>query len=133
MLDSQEFSLRADLNFKRASVKLAQTSLEYTRILAPDNGIVSERKVHAGQLVSPGTQVLSLVQSEIWVQANFKETQVRNLRSGDPAEIRVDAFPGMILKGRGRSGLTCQRIAIRIVYRRTMPPAITPRSYKGCR
>jgi len=100
VLDSQEFSLHADLNFKRASVKLAQTNLEYTRILAPEGGIVSERKVHAGQLVSPGTQVLSLVQSEIWVQANFKETQVRNLRSGDPAEIRIDAFPGTILKGK---------------------------------
>jgi membrane fusion protein (multidrug efflux system) len=100
VLDSQELSLRADLSAKRASLKLAQTNLEYTRILAPENGIVSERKVHVGQLVSPGTQVLSLVQREIWVQANFKETQVRHLLSGDPAEIRVDALPGVILKGR---------------------------------
>jgi membrane fusion protein (multidrug efflux system) len=100
VLDSQELSLLADLSAKRAAVKLAQTNLEYTRILAPEGGIVGERKVRAGQLVSPGTQVLSLVQSEIWVQANFKETQVQHLRSGDSAEIRVDAFPGVILKGR---------------------------------
>jgi membrane fusion protein (multidrug efflux system) len=98
--DSQELLLRADLNSKKASLSLARTNLDYTRILAPENGIVSERKVRAGQLVSPGTQVISLVQNEIWVQANYRETQVRHLRAGDPAEIRVDAFPGIVLKGK---------------------------------
>ena len=53
-----------------------------------------------GQLVSPGTQVISLVESEIWVQANYKETQVRRIRSGDPAEVRIDAFPGLIFRGK---------------------------------
>jgi membrane fusion protein (multidrug efflux system) len=81
-------------------LSLAKTNLDYTRITAPENGIVSERKVRPGQLVSPGTQVLSLVQSEIWVQANYKETQVRHLRAGDAAEIRVDALPGVVLRGK---------------------------------
>jgi membrane fusion protein (multidrug efflux system) len=44
--------------------------------------------------------VISLVQSEIWVQANYKETQVRHIRAGDPAEVRVDALPGVILRGK---------------------------------
>ena len=79
---------------------LSQTSLAYTRITAPEDGIVSERKVRAGQLVSPGTQVLSLVQSDVWVQANYKETQVRHIRPGDPAELRMDAFPGVVFKGK---------------------------------
>ena len=100
VLDSQELLLRADLSSKRASLSLARTNLGYTRILAPVNGIVSERKVRPGQLVNPGTQVISLVQSDIWVQANYKETQVRHLRAGDPAEIRVDAFPGVSFHGR---------------------------------
>lgn len=100
VLDSQELLLRADLNSKRASLTLARTNLDYTRILAPESGIVSERKVRIGQLVSPGTQVISLVQREVWVQANYKETQVGRLRAGDPAEIRVDAFPGVIFRGR---------------------------------
>lgn len=100
VLDSQELLLHADLNSKKASLTLAQTNLDYTRITAPENGIVSERRVRTGQLVSPGTQVISLVQSEVWVQANYKETQVRHLRAGAPAEIRVDAFPGVILKGK---------------------------------
>ena len=100
VLDSQELLLRADLNAKRASLALAQTNLGYTRIIAPESGIVSERKVRPGQLVSPGTQVISLVQSEVWVQANYKETQVRHIRAGDPAEIRVDAFPGVTFRGK---------------------------------
>jgi membrane fusion protein (multidrug efflux system) len=99
VLDSQELLLNADLSSKRAALSLARTNLDYTRILAPEAGIVSERKVRPGQLVSPGTQVISLVQSEVWVQANYKETQVRHLRTGDQAEIHVDAFPGLIFKG----------------------------------
>jgi membrane fusion protein (multidrug efflux system) len=100
VLDSQELLLRSDLNAKRASLSLARTNLDYTRIVAPENGIVSERKVRPGQLVSPGTQVISLVQRETWVQANYKETQVRHILPGDAAEIRVDAFPGLILRGK---------------------------------
>jgi membrane fusion protein (multidrug efflux system) len=100
VLDSQELLLRADLNSKRASLTLARINLSYTRIVAPESGIVSERKVRPGQLVSPGTQVISLVQSDVWVQANYKETQVRHIRTGDPAEIRVDAFPGVIFRGK---------------------------------
>jgi membrane fusion protein (multidrug efflux system) len=100
VLDSQELLLRADLNSKRAALSLAHTNLGYTRIVAPENGIVSERKVRAGQLVSPGTQVLTLVQSDVWVQANYKETQVRHMHAGDGAEIKVDAFPGVVFHGK---------------------------------
>jgi len=100
VLDSQELLLHADLKAMRASLMLSQTNLGYTRITAPEDGIVSERKVRAGQLVSPGTQVLSLVQSNVWVQANYKETQVRHIRPADPAELRVDAFPGVVFKGK---------------------------------
>jgi membrane fusion protein (multidrug efflux system) len=74
--------------------------LGYTRIAAPEDGVVSERKVRAGQLVSPGTQVISLVQRDVWVQANYKETQVRHIRAGDDAEIKIDAFPGSTFRGK---------------------------------
>jgi membrane fusion protein (multidrug efflux system) len=100
VLDSQEMVLRADLKAKQASLDLAHTNLGYTRITAPEDGIVGERKVRAGQLVSPGTQVVSLVQRQVWVQANYRETQLRNIREGDRAEIRVDEFPGLVVKGR---------------------------------
>ena len=100
VLDSQELLLYADLNAKKASLALAQTNLGYTRITAPEDGIVSERKVRAGQLVSPGTQILSLVQTDVWIQANYKETQLRHIRPGDPAELRVDAFSDVVFKGK---------------------------------
>ncbi len=100
VLDSQELLLRADLNSKRAALTLGRINLGYTRVTAPESGIVGERMVRAGQLVSPGTQVISLVQSDVWVQANYRETQVRHMSAGDPAEIRVDAYPGVIFRGR---------------------------------
>jgi membrane fusion protein, multidrug efflux system len=100
VLDSQELLLRADLKARQAALELARTNLGYTRIIAPEDGIVGERKVRAGQLVSPGTQIVSLVERQVWVQANYRETQLRQIRPGDPAEIRVDEFPGLILKGR---------------------------------
>lgn len=100
VLDSQELLLHADLSSKKAALSLARTNLSYTQITAPEDGIVSERRVRAGQLVSPGTQVISLVQSQVWVDANYKETQVGKIRGGDRAEIRVDAFPGRMFKGR---------------------------------
>jgi membrane fusion protein (multidrug efflux system) len=100
VLDSQELLLHADLDSKKAALALARINLDYTRIIAPENGIVSERKVRPGQLVSPGTQVISLVQRDVWVQANYKETQVRHMHAGDPATISVDAFPGVLLKGK---------------------------------
>jgi membrane fusion protein (multidrug efflux system) len=100
VLDSHDAQLRADLHGKQASLDAAKTNLDYTRIYAPESGVVGERKVRPGQMVSPGTQVLSLVQTVAWVQANYRETQVRHMRPGAPAEISVDAFPGVHLKGK---------------------------------
>jgi membrane fusion protein, multidrug efflux system len=100
VLDSQELQLQAALQVQKASLALAKTNLGYTRIVAPEDGIVSERLVRPGQLVSPGTQVISLVQDDPWVQANFLENQIRGIKRGDVAEIRVDAIPGLLLRGR---------------------------------
>ena len=99
VLEAQESQLKADLDAKHGALQVAQTNLEYTRILAPTNGIVGEREVRVGQMVSPGTQVISLVDNTIWVQANYKETQLRNVARGDEAEVTVDTFPGLVLRG----------------------------------
>jgi membrane fusion protein (multidrug efflux system) len=100
VLDAQDLVLRADIAAKKAALDLARTNLNFTRIVAPEDGIVGERKVRAGQLVTPGTQVLSLVQQEFWVQANYLEDQLRNIREDDPAEIHIDAFPGLVVHGK---------------------------------
>jgi len=66
----------------------------------PADGTVGERQVRPGQLVSTGTQVLAFVDITRWVAANFRETQLTNIRTGDPAEVRVDVYPGQVIKGR---------------------------------
>ena len=85
---------------KKAAIVVAQVNLAYTRIAAPTEGTVGERHALAGQLVAPGTQVIDLVRSDVWVQANYKETQLTNMRVGDPANVRVDTFPNRVFHGK---------------------------------
>jgi len=82
------------------NVEVAQINLGYTRIIAPADGTVGERQVRPGQLVSPGTQVMTFVENMRWVAANFRETQLTNIRVGDTAEIRLDVYPDKVIKGR---------------------------------
>jgi len=100
VLQSQETQLVADLHAKEAALTVAQVNLGYTRIVAPADGAVGERQVRPGQLVAPGTQVMTFVESTRLVEANFRETQLTNIRVGDPAEIRVDVYPGQVIRGR---------------------------------
>jgi len=100
VLDAQEKQLEADVSAKKAALKLAHINVGYTRIVAPTDGVVGERKVRAGQLVSPGSQVISLVGlPNVWVVANYKETQLSNVRVGDKAEVAVDGVPGVVFTG----------------------------------
>jgi membrane fusion protein, multidrug efflux system len=100
VIESQELQLVADLHAKEAALALAHVNLGYTRILAPADGTVGERQVRPGQLVSPGTQVLSFVGKTAWVQANFRETQLTNIKVGNPVDVRFDMFPGDVIHGR---------------------------------
>jgi membrane fusion protein (multidrug efflux system) len=100
VLESQVDQLVADLHAKEAALTLAQVNLGYTRIVAPADGTVGERQVRPGQLVSPGAQVVPFVEATRWVAANFRETQLTNIKPGDPAEVRVDVYPGKVFKGR---------------------------------
>jgi membrane fusion protein, multidrug efflux system len=100
VLESQDSQLAADLHAKEAALQVAQVNVGYTRILAPADGTVGERQVRPGQLVSPGTQVMTFVENTRWVAANFRETQLTNIKVGDPVEIRIDVYPGKVIKGR---------------------------------
>jgi membrane fusion protein (multidrug efflux system) len=100
VLESQESQFVADLHAKEAALEVARVNLGYARILAPADGTVGERQVRPGQLVSPGTQVMSFVENIRWVAANFRETQLTNIKVGDVAEIRVDVYPDQVFKGR---------------------------------
>ncbi len=100
VLISQEMQLQADLRAKQASHAAALVNLGYTKIYSPGDGTVGERQVRPGQLVSPGTQVISFVENTKWIQANYRETQLTNVKVGDLAEIRVDKYPDQTIRGK---------------------------------
>lgn len=100
VLESQDQQLIADLHAKEASLSVARINLGYTKISAPADGTVGERQVRPGQLVSPGTQVVTFVPETKWVQANYRETQLTNMKVGDLAEIRIDEYPGKAFRGK---------------------------------
>jgi membrane fusion protein, multidrug efflux system len=100
-LDVQEKQLAAQVKGAEAQVQLARNNLDYTKIAAPADGLVGQRQVRVGQFVNVGTQVIAVVPlPNIWVIANFKETQMTNVRVGNPARVAVDAFPDLALTGR---------------------------------
>jgi membrane fusion protein (multidrug efflux system) len=88
-------SSRAD-----AIERQAELNLGYTTIAAPIDGVVGNRTLRAGQFVTAGTQLMSLVPTgAVYVVANFKETQLTNVRSGQPVSIAIDMFPGQAVHG----------------------------------
>ena len=99
-LDSRDALYRADIEAKKAAIAVAEVNLSYTRITAPANGTVGKRHVQEGQLVTPGMETVDLVRGDAWVQANYLETQLTNIRKGDIADIKIDAFPGVVLHGK---------------------------------
>ena len=84
---------------KKAAWDEALVELDYTRIVAPVDGVLSERRVRAGQQVNAGTQVVTIVSAVPWVIASFRETQMRKMDVGEKAEVSVDALGGAVLKG----------------------------------
>ncbi len=86
----------------RAKQEQARLNLEYTTIQAPFAGYVTRKQVEPGNWVVPGQPVMMLVPldyQEVWIQANFKETQITEVCIGQPATIKVDTYPGLTLKG----------------------------------
>ena len=90
----------ARLGAARAARDNAALQLSYTSITAPLSGVVSRKQVEVGQLVQPGQPLLTIVgDTGIWVTANYKETQLTDVRVGSPAEINVDAYQGCKAEG----------------------------------
>lgn len=85
-------SALAEVQRMKASLDQAQLNLQYTKVVAPVNGIVSDRTVEVGQNVAPGQELMKVINlDDIWVTANFKETQLRDMKAGHRVTIDVDA------------------------------------------
>ena len=98
--EAQVQAAEAALREAAAAVANSELQLSYTRIVAPVTGRVTNRSVEVGNMVSPGQALLALVEPDIWVTANFKETQLSLIRPGQDVELKVDAYPDPVLRGR---------------------------------
>ena len=90
----------ADLNVLKAQKRAAELALEYTDIIAPIDGTVSNKKVEVGMMVQPGTPLFVIVPHDVWVVANYKETQIRGMKKGMPVDIKIDTYPNKVFKGK---------------------------------
>ena len=96
---SQANVSRADIDRAGAEMAQARLALSYTKIYAPRDGFVTKKSVEPGQFVQAGQSILAIVPREVWVTANFKETQLTRMRPGQPVAITVDAYPDRVFHG----------------------------------
>lgn len=89
----------ADIQRQQASLEQASLDVSYTKIYAPVDGRVTRKSIEVGAYVQVGQALMAIVPNDVWVTANFKETQLDNIRPGQPVDIDVDAYPDKVFKG----------------------------------
>ena len=90
----------ADLNVLKAQLDGAKLAMEYTEVVAPIDGTVSNKRVEVGMMVQPGTPLFVIVPNDVWVVANYKETQLEKMRVGQEVNIKIDTYPKKVFKGK---------------------------------
>ncbi len=96
---SQAQTAAAEIAQAEAAVRQAELELSYTKIVAPATGRITQKRVEPGSYVQTGQSLFSIVPDRLWVVANFKETQLRAMRPGQPVTITVDAYPDHTFRG----------------------------------
>jgi membrane fusion protein, multidrug efflux system len=91
---------RAAMDQAKVALKEAQLQLSYTNLKAPSSGRIGRKSVEVGQRVQPGQPLLAIVENQVWVVANFKETQLERIRPGQEAKVKIDALPSHIFRGK---------------------------------
>ncbi|MGA2636385.1 HlyD family secretion protein [Methylocella sp.] len=97
--DADVGQLTGQVEQAQAKLDQANLNLEWTVVRAPQDGWITKRNVEVGNYVTPGQQIFSIVSPEVWVTANFKESQLDRIRPGQPVDIEIDAYPHLKLKG----------------------------------
>jgi membrane fusion protein, multidrug efflux system len=142
---SQIEAAQATLASADAQVEAARLDLSYTRIAAPRGGRIARKNVSAGDYVQTGQNLMALVPADVWITANFKETQLAHMRIGQPADITIDAYPGRTFHGHvesfqagsgaafsllpaenatGNFVKIVQRVPVKIVFNDALDPAL---------
>ena len=91
---------QGDFEKAQADTRKAQVNVDHCRIFAAADGRIAGKAVDTGAYVTPANPLFQIVPAQVWVVANFKETQLKYMHSGQPVQVSVDAFPGMALTGR---------------------------------
>ena len=97
---AQEEAARAEANAAMAQVKNSELQLSYCTIVAPVSGRIAQKTVQTGNRVSVGQALIAVVEDNVWIVANLKETQLERVRVGQPVEIKIDALPHYRFSGR---------------------------------
>ena len=99
VLKAELAQAKATLARSEAAQNQAELNLSYTDIVSPGDGVIGNRTLRVGQYVQAGTQLMSVVVAQAYIVANYKETQLTNVRPGQAVEIEVDTFPGVAVRG----------------------------------
>jgi membrane fusion protein, multidrug efflux system len=103
LTSAQSVTAASEVKQAEAQFQQARLQLSYARIVAPFSGRVTKKSIEPGDYVQPGQTLFSLVPPQVWVIANFKETQLKKMKIGQPVSVRVDAIPGRTFKARVES------------------------------
>jgi membrane fusion protein (multidrug efflux system) len=143
--EAQVKQLEGQVGQAKANLDQAEINLGYTSITAPQDGWITKRNVEMGNFVQAGAQIFSLVTPDVWVTANFKETQLTRMRPGQTVRLTVDAYPQLRLEGHvdsiqlgsgakftafppenatGNFVKIVQRVPVKIIIDRGLDPAI---------
>lgn len=99
-LNAKMKTQQSQIGKAKEELKIAELNLKRTIIYAPIDGRVAKKSVEPGQYVRPGQLIMAVVdEKDIWIGANFKETQIEKMKVGQPVKIKVDAYPGKVFKG----------------------------------
>jgi membrane fusion protein, multidrug efflux system len=144
--EAQVRQLKGQVEQAQAQLSQAELNLSWTIVTAPQDGWVTRRNVEKGNYVVAGQQIMSIVTPAVWVTANFKETQLTYMRPGQPARIRIDAYPSLDVRGHvdsiqhgsgskftafppenatGNFVKIVQRVPVKIIIDSGMPPNVT--------
>lgn len=97
--ESQVKTAQAEAAQTAVAIQQAELQLSYTKVFAPEAGRVTRKSVESGMYIQPGQALMAIVPRQVWVVANFKETQLTHMRPGQPVDLRVDAYPDRRFKG----------------------------------
>jgi len=97
--DAQVGQLKGQVEQAQGRLDQANLNLSWTQVKAPQDGWITKRNVEAGNYITAGQQIFSIVAPEVWITANFKESQLADMRKGQPVRIKVDAYPMLDLRG----------------------------------